>query len=81
VGTFIASMMTSLWVYDGELDAAEKVLTLNADGPSFTDPTRTAKYQDMIEIVSDDHHILSSQVLGDDGRWLRFMTAHYHRKK
>src|SRR5690606_38908027 len=31
VGTFIGSMMTYLWVYDGSLDAEERVLTLNAD--------------------------------------------------
>ena len=51
VGTFMGSMMTNLWVYDGALDAAEKVLTLDAEGPSFTDPGKTAKYQDIIEIV------------------------------
>jgi Protein of unknown function (DUF1579) len=57
------------------------VLTLDAEGPSFADPNKTAKYQDIIEVVSDDHHVLSSQVLGDDGRWNRFMTAHYRRVK
>ena len=81
VGTFIASMMTMLWTYDGQLDAAGKVLTLDADGPSFTDPTKTAKYKDSIEIVSPDHHILSSQFRADDGTWHRFMTSHYRRKK
>jgi hypothetical protein len=79
VGTFIGSMMTNLWVYDGALDG--DVLTLDAEGPSFADPNKTAKYQDVIEIVSDDHHILWSQVLGDDGKWNRFMTAHYRRTK
>ena len=81
VGTFIGSMMTNLWVYEGELDAAGKVLTLAADGPSFTDPTKTTKYLDKIEVVSPDHRILTSQALGDDGRWHQFMTAHYRRKK
>ena len=80
VGTFIGSMMANLWVYDGALDAAEKVLTLDAEGPSFADPGKTARYQDVIEVVSDDHRTLSSQVLGEDGRWHRFMTAHYRRK-
>ena len=46
VGTFIGSMMTNLWVYEGELDATGKVLTLDAEGPSFADPTKTAKYKD-----------------------------------
>jgi uncharacterized protein DUF1579 len=34
VGTWVGSMMSYLWVYDGSLDAEEKVLTLNAEGPS-----------------------------------------------
>src|SRR5437867_1016220 len=32
VGTFIGSMMTHLWIYEGELDPAGKVLTLNTAG-------------------------------------------------
>lgn len=81
LGTFIGSMMTNMWVYEGTLDAAGKVLTLDADGPSFADPTKTAKYKDAIEIVSPDHRILTSRFLGDDGTWHQFMTAHYRRKK
>lgn len=81
VGTFIGSMMTNLWVYEGTLDASGKVLTLDADGPSFADPTKTAKYKDAIEIVSPDHRILTSRFQGDDGTWHHFMTAHYRRKK
>jgi len=79
VGTFIGSMMTNLWVYEGELDASGKVLTLAADGPNFADPTKTTKYLDKIEVVSPDHRILTSQALGDDGRWHQFMTSHYRR--
>jgi hypothetical protein len=81
VGSFIGSMMTNMWVYEGQLDASGKVLTLDTEGPSFTDEGKTAKYQDIIEINSDDHRTLSSQCLGDDGKWHGFMTAHYHRKK
>lgn len=81
VGTWVGSMMAQLWVYEGELDAAKRVLTLNSEGPSFTDPAKLAKYQDIIEIRSDDHRILSSRTLGDDGKWTNFMTAHYHRAK
>jgi hypothetical protein len=81
VGTFIGSMMTHLWIYDGVLDAAGKVLTLDTEGPSFTDPTKMIKYQDIIEIKNADYRILSSQTLGEDGQWHPFMTAHYRRKK
>jgi len=80
VGTWIGSMMTQLWVYDGTLDAARNVLTLNAEGPDFKGGDTSAKYKDLIEFVDDDHRVLSSHVLGDDGTWKTFMTAHYRRR-
>jgi hypothetical protein len=81
VGNFVASMMTHMWVYRGELSADGKTLNLDAEGPSFTDPGKMEMYRDSMEIVSDDHRILRSSTLGADGKWSTFMTAHYHRKK
>lgn len=80
VGTFIGSMMANLWVYEGELDAAEKTLTLSATGPNMMEPGKTANYRDVIEIVSPDHRTLSSYAQKDDGEWSHFMTAHYRKK-
>jgi hypothetical protein len=80
VGTWIGSPMSHLWIYDGEVDASGKVLTLNTEGPSFTDQTKLARYKDVIEVKSDDHRILTSHALGEDGKWTHFMTAHYRRK-
>ena len=79
VGTFIASMMTHLWPYNGTLDPAEKILTLDSEGPSFSGDGTMVKYQDMIEFLSADHRTLSSQCLGPDGKWVKFMTADYYR--
>jgi hypothetical protein len=81
VGTWIGSMMTHLWVYDGALDAAERVLTLEAEGPDMAVEGKMATYRDVIEVLSDDHRVLTSHVLGDDGQWHGFMTANYWRKK
>jgi hypothetical protein len=84
VGTWIGSMMTHLWVYDGGLDASERVLTLEAEGPSMAESgsqSKSATYRDIIEFKSDDHRVLTSNMLGDDGTWRQFMTAHYRRKK
>ena len=80
-GTFIGSMMTHLWIYDGELDAAGKVLTLNAEGPSMTGDGSLARYQDIVEIISDDQRKLSSQMQMPDGSWNKFMTSTYLRKR
>jgi hypothetical protein len=74
-------MMTNMWVYEGTLDPTGKILTLDTEGPSFTAEGKTAKYKDIIELKSDDHRTLTSQVLGEDGKWNHFMTAHYRRKK
>ena len=79
VGTFVASVMTHLWPYNGTLDASGKVLTLDSEGPSVTGDGTMARYQDIIEFQSDDHRTLSSQFLGPDGQWVPFMKAHYRR--
>ena len=84
VGTWVGSMMTHLWVYDGELDASGRVLTLNAEGPDMSPgaaPGKRARYRDVIEIKSADQRTLTSFCLGDDGNWQQFMTAHYRRVK
>jgi uncharacterized protein YndB with AHSA1/START domain len=80
VGTFVASMMTFLWVYDGALDASGRVLTLDAEGPRMTPEGGMAKYQDIITVESDDRRTLTSRMLGDDGQWHEIMTARYRRK-
>lgn len=80
VGTWIGSMMTNLWVYDGELDADGRTLSLYSDGPSMSGDGM-ARYRDAIEIVSDDHRIMTAAVQGEDGNWSQFMTAHYRRSK
>jgi Protein of unknown function (DUF1579) len=81
VGTWIGSMMDHFWVYDGALDAAERVLTLDTEGPDMATEGKLAKYRDVIEFQSDDHRVLTSHLLGADGTWHRFMTAHYRRTK
>lgn len=79
LGTWIGSMMTTLWVYDGFIEG--NTLNLDAEGPSMAGDGKTATYRDSIEFVSDDHRILRSQMLTGDGAGNIFMTAHYKRVK
>jgi hypothetical protein len=81
VGTFIGSMMTYLWTYRGSLNPEGTTLTLDAEGPDPTGQGKIVKYQDMIEIRSDDHRVLRSRALGEDGSWNEFMRCDYRRKK
>lgn len=80
VGTWIGSMMTYLWVYEGELDPEACTLSLSAEGPAMTGEGKMAKYKDVIEFKSGDHRVLTSHALGEDGQWHQFMTAHYWRQ-
>jgi len=81
VGTWVGSMMTHMWVYDGALDAAGKVLTLDSFGPAFGGEGKMFKYQDIITLETRDHRILTSRVMDEQGNWNEFMTAHYRRNK
>jgi hypothetical protein len=80
VGSWVGSMMNHLWVYrSGTLDAAQRILTLPSEGPSFETPGQVAQYRDEIEWVNDDERLLHGNLLGADGQWQRFMTARYLR--
>jgi Protein of unknown function (DUF1579) len=81
VGSFIASVMTHFWPYNGSLDPSGKVLTLDSEGPSFAGDGTMAKYQDIIEFITNDHRTLTARVQSADGSWQQFMTAHYRRKQ
>jgi hypothetical protein len=73
-------MMNHLWVYrGGTLDPSRRTLTLPSEGPSFDVPGKIVQYRDEIEIVSADERLLHGNALGDDDRWVRFMTARYRR--
>lgn len=79
VGTFIGSMMSNVWVYEGQREGdGGKQLVLNVEGPAF-DGNGTAKYQDIVEIFDRDHWALYSQILLPDGSWSRFLNGQHHR--
>jgi hypothetical protein len=77
-GTFVASMMTFLWLYQGQVDSSGKRLVLDAQGPRM-EGEGMANYQDIFEIVDHDHWILRSQIQADDGSWTQFMEGHHRR--
>jgi hypothetical protein len=81
VGTWIGSMMTHMWIYEGTLDADQRVLTLETQGPDFAGGGKLARYRDVIELVSDDERRLTSHMQGEDGQWHPFMCASYRRRK
>lgn len=78
-GTFIHSLMSYLWHYDGELDGTRKMLTLESTGPGMNGSGATARYRDVIEMVNPSQRVFRSYALREDGKWVEFMVARYLR--
>lgn len=79
VGSFITSVMTHLWVYEGTLDDTGTVLTLDCEGPDFDTIGRTARYQDIITIKDVNTRNFSSRIQLADGTWKPVMSCDYQR--
>lgn len=81
VGTWIGSMATHLWTYDGHLDGEERVLTLETQGHSMTNPEQMTSYKDITEWKSNDHRAFRSVMLGDNGEWKELVSMDFRRAK
>jgi hypothetical protein len=80
VGSWVGSMMTHFWVYEGRRDQNGQSLTLDTQGPSMTGDGKLVRYREVIELHSADHRIMSSHMLNGAGEWHRFMTVRYRRR-
>jgi hypothetical protein len=81
VGSFIASCTTFHWLYEGTLDPERRILTLDADAPSFLGDGTVANYQDIIEVVDQNTYLFSSRIQSADGSWTTFMNGTHVRRK
>jgi hypothetical protein len=79
VGSFVCSVMTHLWIYEGRLDDTGTVLTLDCEGPDFDTIGRTAPYQDIITIKDENTRNFSSRIRRPDGTWKPIMSCNYNR--
>lgn len=80
VGTWVDSMSTHLWRYEGEVDESGKKLTLLADGPNFMGDGEMAKFRDTYEFVSEDEILATSSMLDPDGEWIDFAKGRMTRR-
>lgn len=78
-GTWVCSMSDCLSKYEGSREG--NILTLNTEGPSPDNPKKIAKMKDVIELKDKDSQVMTSWILGDDGKWSKMMTMTSKRKK
>jgi Protein of unknown function (DUF1579) len=72
-------MMNHLWLYEGTVDDSGTKLILEAEGPNFMSDGKLTKFRDAYEFKTPDHIIVSSSMLGEDGKWTAFMTGESKR--
>lgn len=82
IGTWVDSMTSYLWKYEGTRDESGKILPLEAAGPNMLvpDSDKLLKYRDTIEIKSPDHFVLVGSVEAEPGNWVTFMKMNFKRK-
>ncbi|MGO8286849.1 DUF1579 family protein, partial [Rhizobium ruizarguesonis] len=68
IGSWIGSMMDSMWVYEGEVDASGNVLDLYTRGTDFIGEG-LADYHEQIIFVDADHRTFISSARQPDGSW------------
>ncbi len=81
VGTWIDSMVNHSWSYEGELEASAEKLVMVAEGPNFMAGGKLTKFRDSYEFKSPDLIATTSEIKGDDGQWITFMTGEMKRSK
>ncbi len=81
VGTWVDSMMNHMWKYEGSVSQDGKTLTLEAAGPNFMAAGKSTQFRDAYEFKSKDSIIATSSMLGEDGKWVVFMTGTINRSQ
>jgi hypothetical protein len=80
IGTGIDSITSTLWQYEGSVDATGKILTFETEGPCPMRAGQLTKFRGVTEFKSKDHRVFTSSVLGEDGKWVTNAIVTSRRK-
>jgi len=80
IGSWIDSNSPYLYSYEGRLDESKKSLTLETEGPCPAMGGKVVKMRDTMEIVDDDHRVLTSKYL-KDSEWVTGAKITFARRK
>ena len=78
IGADGVTSATARALFGRPFDPARIGFALEAEGPAFDDPTKTALYRDVTELLGDGHRALRSSVRMD-GEWVAFVEGEARR--
>jgi hypothetical protein len=79
IGSWVDSMTSHMWKYEGTVNAAGNILTLDTEMPCG--PGKVSKFKEVTEFKSADHRLFTSTMQGEDGEWRVAVRVNYRRKK
>ena len=81
VGTWVDTMTSHLWKYEGTVNEAGTILTLDTDAECPGTPGKLSKFKEVTEFKSDDHRVFTSSIQGEDGEWRTVVRVNFRRIK
>lgn len=81
VGSWIDSVQSYQWVYEGEFDDTGKVLTLETTGPCPMKPGTMSNFKEVLELKDKNTKVFTSSMQQEDGTWIQIMSVESKRKK
>ena len=79
VGTWIDSMSSQRWEYEGTVDESGKILTLETEGYCPMEQ-KTCKFRSTVEFKSDDLRVFTEKKQAEDGSWATAVVSTFTRK-
>ena len=72
VGSYVDTIQTRMWTYEGFLDESGTVLTFETEGPSMADPEGTTLYRDQYILEGADTKRIVTSAQDENGAWVQF---------
>ena len=67
IGSWVDTMTSYMWRYEGSVDATGTTLTLETEGPCPMGGI--TKFREVMKLETPDHKLFTSSMLGPDGEW------------
>ena len=74
IGTWVDSLTSELWNYEGTLNREHTALTLNSEGVC-PQTGQLTKVRSVLEITDNNHKLYTSYILNKDGEWTLALKA------